>query len=195
MDNSFQERLLLLYQDLRSFDSRQTDRLDRWRNLEPESAEFISILVRSKQAKRVLEIGTSNGYSTLWLADALETTDGFLTSLEIEEKRTLLAQQYLREFKLDHRANLVTIDAGVFLESLTSVYDVIFLDAERSYYASYWPSLQKLLLSQVGSLLVVDNVISHQNEVTDFISVIKTDARMMKIILPVGAGLLLVTKI
>lgn len=194
MDNLFQEKLLLLYQNLHAFDSQQADRLDRWRNLEPESAEFLSILIRTKQAKNVLEIGTSNGYSTLWIADALEMTDGFLTSLEIDQNRTLLAQQYLQEFKLDHRANLITIDAAVFLENPTTVYDVIFLDAERTYYTSYWPALQKLLLSQAGSILIVDNVISHQEQVEDLISLIESDSNMMKTILPVGAGLLVVTK-
>jgi predicted O-methyltransferase YrrM len=58
----------------RAYDARQSDRLGRLRNLEPEPAELLSVIVRATRTRRVLEIGTSNGYSTLWLADAVEAT-------------------------------------------------------------------------------------------------------------------------
>ncbi|HZL55145.1 MAG TPA: hypothetical protein VFC22_05895 [Solirubrobacteraceae bacterium] len=56
----------------RAHDERQSDRLARFRNVERETAELLSLLVRSTRAQRIRELGTSNGYSTIWLADAAE---------------------------------------------------------------------------------------------------------------------------
>src|SRR3954449_5319094 len=67
-----------LYAAGREHDDTQPDRLARWRNVEPETAELLGVLIRTKRAPRVLEIGTSNGYSTIWLADAAPATGGAL---------------------------------------------------------------------------------------------------------------------
>src|SRR6202012_5570098 len=65
-----------LYAHGREHDARHEDRLARLRNVEPETAELLGVLVRALGARRVLEIGTSNGHSTLWLADAAEAVGG-----------------------------------------------------------------------------------------------------------------------
>lgn len=194
MNKVLQQKLSLLHQEFLLHDNQQADRLQRWRNLEPESALFLSILVRSKQAEQVLEIGTSNGFSTLWLADAMQATQGFLTSLEIEAARTLLAQQHLTQFELAERVTCLTIDAAVFLASAQPIYDLIFLDAEREAYLAYWPDLKRLLNGYASSLLVVDNVISHRDQVEELITLIAADEGFVHSIVAVGAGLLLVTK-
>lgn len=194
MTKQLRERLHALYQEFHDYDAKQPDRLNRWRNVEPESALFLSILVRSKQARQVLEIGTSNGFSTLWLADAVDATQGFLTSLEIEANRTAIAQNYLSQFGLGGRVTCLTIDAGDFLANVSQSYDVIFLDAERSAYVSYWPMLKQLICNQPGTVLVVDNVVSHREEVKEFLSGIEADDDVMNTAIAVGAGLLLVTK-
>jgi predicted O-methyltransferase YrrM len=194
MDQKFKDQLGELYREFREYDSRQANRLDRWRNVEPESALLLSKLVRSRQAKQVLEIGTSNGFSTLWLADAVNATGGFLTTLEIETNRTTMAQRYIEQFGFSDHVSCMTIDAGRFLADANEHYDLIFLDAERSAYMGYWPSLKRLICHNAGSLLLVDNVISHQEEVWDFLSVIESDPDVMVTVIPVGAGLAMVTK-
>src|SRR3954454_18180178 len=65
-----------LYAAGRAHDDAQPAPTARWRNVEPETAELLGVLIRAKRARRVLEIGTSNGYSTIWLADAAEATGG-----------------------------------------------------------------------------------------------------------------------
>lgn len=195
MDQKFKDQLGELYREFREYDSRQANRLDRWRNVEPESALLLSVLVRSRQARQVLEIGTSNGFSTLWLADAVKATGGFLTTLEIEADRTAIAQRYMEQFGFSDRVSCITIDAGRFLTDTNENYDLIFLDAERSAYMSYWLPLKHLICQNPGSLLLVDNVISHQEEVKDFLSVIESDADVMATVIPIGAGLLMVTKL
>ena len=101
-----------LYASGREHDATQPDRLARWRNVEPETAELLGVLVRGCDARRVLEIGTSNGYSTLWLADAAESIGGTVTSLEIEPARTALAAQHLAHVGLAAVVDLRIEDAA-----------------------------------------------------------------------------------
>ncbi|MEL4505522.1 hypothetical protein AAEX63_10795 [Luteococcus sp. H138] len=76
MEQTRVELLERLWREGRDFDAGQPDRLDRRRNLEPDSAQLLNLLIRSIAPMKVLELGTSNGYSTIWIADALEGTGG-----------------------------------------------------------------------------------------------------------------------
>src|SRR5262249_45792500 len=110
MDADRRELLEQLYRDSREHDAAQQDRLLRFRNVEPDSAALLAVLIRATGAQRLLEIGTSNGYSTIWLADAAEATGGELVSLEIDPERTELARANLARAGLG--ADLRTQDAG-----------------------------------------------------------------------------------
>lgn len=194
MNHIFRKEVENLYKKYKEEDSMKENRLDRWRNLEPESALFISIVIRSQQTKHLLEIGTSNGYSTLWFADALKSTNGKLTSIEIEKERTAYASENLKKFGFNTNAELITTDAKSFLAQALPIYDMIFLDAERKYYMEYWPDLKRLITQTNGAILCVDNVISHQHEVSEFTEIIKLDEELINTVINVGAGILLVTK-
>lgn len=193
MDIRLRAKILGLYQKYKEEDQSKENRLDRWRNLEPESAEFISIIIRGQRSKNVLEIGTSNGFSTMWFADAIRSTRGKLVSIEIEKSRTILAQSSLTELGLIENVELLTIDAEDYLAQAGPDFDIVFLDAERKYYTTYWPDLKRLL-DKEGALLLVDNVISHQNQCKDFINLVLTDSDFIHSIINVGAGILMVTK-
>ena len=193
MDSSLQQQLQQWYQQWQQEDANHSDRLQRWRNIEPESAALLALWVRSKRAQKVLEIGTSNGHSTIWLADAVRATGGHVTSLEIEAARTALAQQHLQQVGLAEQVSLHTIDAAEFLSQAQADYDVILLDAERSFYVDYWPDLRRLLTGKTGALLVVDNVLSHAEQVADFIALVQADASMCSHTVSSGAGLFCVT--
>lgn len=190
--NDFEVQVDLLYQKFKAYDATQTDRLTKYRNIETESAKFLSILIRTQQSKHVLEIGTSTGYSTLWLAQALQATQGKLQTIEIDEHRSKQAQQYAIQFHLNKMVEFHVGDALVLLQNLTTSFDFILLDAERDQYLKYWPYLTALL-NTTGGILVVDNVISHAEQVEAFIQYINEDTRFMATTLNVGAGLLLVT--
>lgn len=171
-------------------DADRADRLDRLRNLEPESARLLALLVRVSRAAEVLELGTSNGFSTLWLADALNQVAGRLTSVEIDPERSAVAAQNLREVGLDHLVELRVADAGdVLAKSPDDAWDLIFLDAERPAYVGYWPQLRRVL--RPGGLLVVDNVVSHADQVADFRALVEADPGVFEALAPSGAGLLL----
>jgi|LakMenEpi03Aug12_release.lakeMendotaPanAssembly.Ray.scaffolds.fasta_scaffold757409_1 predicted O-methyltransferase YrrM len=193
MEPNLKKEILLLYEQFKNEDNTKENRLDKWRNLEPQSAELISIIIRCQQSKNVLELGTSNGFSTIWFADALKSTNGKLTTVEIERNRTELAKKNLADFKLTDFVELITADAKDYLEKSHPIFDLVFLDSERKYYTEYWLDLRKLL-NKKGSLLVVDNILSHKKEVSEFIALIENDLSLTISILDIGAGLLFVTK-
>ena len=183
-----------VYSESRAHDETQTERAACWRNLHPDSAALIALLVRAKQARKVLEVGTSNGYSTLWLADAVRDTGGSLRTLEIDKARKKAARQNLREAKLDDFVRMEVCDAGEFLRDYPKYFDVVLLDADRSQYTAYWPHLQRIL-TKPGSLLVVDNVLSHADEVQAFIVLVEADKNFSSMVLDIGAGLLLASSV
>ena len=183
-----------VYSESRAHDETQTERAACWRNLHPDSAALLAVLVRAKQARKVLEVGTSNGYSTLWLADAVRDTGGSLCTLEIDKARKKAARQNLREAKLEDYVRMEVCDAGEFLRDYPKYFDVVFLDADRSQYTAYWPHLQRIL-TKPGSLLVVDNVLSHADEVQAFIALVEADKNFSSMVLDIGAGLLLASSV
>lgn len=183
-----------VYSESRAHDETQTERAACWRNLHPDSAALLAVLVRAKQARKVLEVGTSNGYSTLWLADAVRDTGGSLCTLEIDKARKKAARQNLRETKLEDFVRMEVCDAGEFLRDYPKYFDVVLLDADRSQYTAYWPHLQRIL-TKPGSLLVVDNVLSHADEVQAFIALVEADKNFSSMVLDIGAGLLLASSV
>jgi predicted O-methyltransferase YrrM len=182
-----------LYAAGREHDAAHADRLARWRNVEPETAAMLNVLARAKNAQSVLEIGTSNGYSTIWLADAVEATGGHLISIDIEPARTALAREHLAQAGFDtDDIDLRTEDAAAVLRAAAdNAFDVVFLDAERDAYTTYWPDLVRTLNTPTG-LLAVDNVISHAADVEEFKALVENDERVTTALVPIGAGVLLV---
>jgi predicted O-methyltransferase YrrM len=175
----------------REHDAAQSNRLARFRNVEPETAELLGVLVRAVGAARVLELGTSNGYSTIWLADAVESLGGRIVSVDIDAERIELARNNLERARLD--ADLRVADAAETLaQSASGTWDFVFLDAERGAYAGYWPDLLRALC--LGGLLVVDNIVSHADEVASFLSLVSAEPAATSTQVPIGAGVQLIVK-
>jgi predicted O-methyltransferase YrrM len=193
MDATRQTFLDELYAHGRAHDEQREDRLQRLRNVEPETAELLGVLVRAMNATRVLEVGTSNGYSTIWLGDAAEAVGGTVLSIEIEADRTAQAAGNLTEAGVADFVELRTQDAAEALASFADgAFDLIFLDAERTLYAGYWPDLIRMLRPQ--GLLVVDNTLSHGKDLVEFSELVYSTAQVTSTVLTVGAGVLLVVK-
>ncbi len=173
----------------RQYDAGQTNRLDRLRNVEPDTAELLGVLVRATRARRILEIGTSNGHSTLWLADAAQTTGGRVETLDIDPRRTELALANLQRAGLAEVVNCRTAGAAQALaEYPDAAWDLVFLDAERPEYAGYWASLRRTLAP--GGTMLIDNAVSHAAELTEFNRLLDADAGLTSALVPTGAGLL-----
>nr|WP_312823026.1 O-methyltransferase [Acinetobacter oleivorans] len=187
----FLQRVADLYDTFKQHDAQQADRLLRYRNIEAESAKLLSQFIRMQQAKSILEIGTSTGYSTLWLAEAAQATHGKVTTLEIDANRSAEAKRHVTELTLNEVVDFWVGDAADYLKEAQETFDFILLDAERNAYENYWPDLKRLMKPK-GGVLIIDNVISHAAEVSSFLSLIKKDENFMSSILPVGAGLCMV---
>ena len=187
----FLERVADLYDTFKRHDAQQADRLQRYRNIEAESAQLLSQFIRMQQAKTILEIGTSTGYSTLWLAEAAQATHGQVITLEIDATRSAEAKRHVTELELSEVVSFWVVDAADYLKEAQETYDFILLDAERNAYENYWPDLKRLIKPK-GGVLIIDNVISHAAEVKPLLSLIKKDSTFMSTILPVGAGLCVV---
>jgi predicted O-methyltransferase YrrM len=171
------------------FDAQQSNRLARLRNLQPEAAELLAVLIRAAGARRILEVGTSNGYSTLWLADAAAITGGHVESLDIDPRRSDQASANIARAGLDGLATCRTVSAAQALsEYPDDAWDLIFLDAERPEYVGYWPNVRRTLAA--GGTLVIDNAISHAAELSDIDRQLAGDPRLTTVRVPIGDGLL-----
>jgi predicted O-methyltransferase YrrM len=174
-------------------DGATDERPRRMLNITRDTGEFLSVLVRATVARRVLEIGTSNGYSTLWLAEAARATGGAITTVEFSEYKAGLASINFARSGLASFITLVHDDAGRLLQrSVHSAFDLIFLDSERSAYPGWWPQLRRVL--RPGGLLVVDNAVSHVEQMAPFVALVKADPLFVTSLVPVGNGEFLAVK-
>jgi predicted O-methyltransferase YrrM len=177
----------------REHDAAQADRLDRFRNVEPETAELLGVLIRATGARRIVELGTSNGYSTIWLADAAQATGGRVVSVDVDADRTELARANLAAAGLGDHVELRTEDAGAILAGAPDAgWEFVFLDAERPGYAGYLPDLVRTLAPR--GVLAIDNVLSHAHELIEFTALIEREPGLTQAVVPVGAGLRLAVR-
>lgn len=178
----------------RSFDATQPDRTNRRRNLEPESAAILHAMVAGVSPSAVLELGTSNGYSTVWIADALtDSAPAPFTTVDNDPGRAGEAAENIAAAGFSDRVTQVIGDGlQILTDAADGAFPFIFLDAERSLYVNWWTQLQRVLPD--GGLLVVDNVLSHADQVVEFRALVDAATEYRSLVLPVGAGLLVIAK-
>jgi predicted O-methyltransferase YrrM len=170
----------------REHDARAERHGDRMLNITPETGEFLALLVRALQTRRVLEIGTSNGYSTLWLAEAAKQIGGQVVTVEISPDKAELARRNLERAGLSRWVRQEVTDAGPFLSRQSAAsFDLIFLDAKRAQYTGWWSWIQEVLAP--GGLLIVDNAVSHAAELEGFRDQVRA-AGWQSTVVPVGKG-------
>lgn len=175
-------------------DLAQTDRADKMLNITRDTGELLAVLVHTRGAQAVLEVGTSNGYSTLWLAEAVARLDGHVTTIERDEAKRALAQANFEQAGLAGRITQLAGEAGALLPTLPSAgFPLIFLDSDRRQYRAWWPQLQRLLPPR--GLLVVDNAISHREELAEWMAEVAQDPRFVTSLVPVGKGEWLVVRV
>lgn len=177
----------------RQNDAACSDRSGRMLNITHDTGEFLCVLVRAMGARRILEIGTSNGYSTLWLADAAQAVDGQVTTIELSADKIALARKNFARAALDGCIRQVEGEAGNFLADCPDAgFDLVFLDSERAAYLGWIPELARVLRS--GGLLVVDNATSHAQEMAPFMQALRCDAGWSTSLVPIGNGEFLATR-
>lgn len=167
-------------------DARETERPKRMLNISPDTGRLLWILVRAARASRILEVGTSNAYSTIWLADAARGTGGRVTTLELNAGKVGLARENLARAGLADRVEIVQGRAADTLAGLSGPFDFVFLDADRGNYLAYLELVVPKLVA--GGLLVTDNVTSHAHELGDYLRRVKSHPALLSVTVPIGKG-------
>ncbi|HEX8926745.1 MAG TPA: class I SAM-dependent methyltransferase [Terriglobales bacterium] len=188
MNESLAELLRRLEAEGAENDARETDRRNKFLNLERATAELVAFLVRSSSRRNVLEIGTSNGYSTLWIAEALSHTPGAkLTTLEREAAKQAAARENLASASLTHVVEFRLGDATEIVRELAGPFDCVFFDADRV----SAPAQLKLLLPKLTpkALLMADNALSHPEEIAGYREFVDQLPNVVWTLVPVGKGL------
>jgi predicted O-methyltransferase YrrM len=193
LDEALRDFLLELEKVGESNDLAQTSRALKMLNITYDTGEFLSVVVRAINARSILEIGTSNGYSTIWLADAAQATHGHVETVESNPYKIGLATKNFARSGLSSHISQIENEAGQHLQNIPSdSVDLLFLDSERTEYVVWFPSVKRIL--KKGGLLIVDNAISHAEEMRPFSDLLKTDADFETSLVPVGKGELMAVK-
>lgn len=175
--------------ELEQLDSRDrtdgTPRTKRLRQIPPEVGKFIAFLAAAAPAGGMVELGTSAGYSTLWLALACRLVGRKITTYEILEDKAELARQ---TFEMTGVTDVVDFVHGDALKHLPRCKELsfCFLDAEKEAYSQCYDAVVPRLVS--GGILVADNAINHQATLRPMLDRALRDERVDALIVPIGKG-------
>lgn len=169
-----------------------TPRRQRLRQIPPETGKFLALLVAGAPAGNIIEVGTSAGYSTLWLALAAEAADRRVTTFEVLPEKIELARETFRLAGVDHSVDLVADDACKHLEEFDEIA-FCFLDAEKEIYGEIYEMVVPRLTT--GGLLVADNAINHREALQTMLDRALNDDRVDALVVPIGKGELVCRKI
>lgn len=165
--------------------------------------QFLALMSRLQRPRRILEVGTYTGYSALCLAQGL-TEDGILHTIDSNPELEAVATEFLQQAPqasqiIQHQGNALEI-----IPSLEETWDVVFLDADKVNYATYYDLIFPRL--KIGGLLIADNVLwqgkvaagSHEKRASalaGFNKMVSEDSRVNNVLLPLRDGLLMIEKI
>jgi caffeoyl-CoA O-methyltransferase len=187
-----QERMDYLYRIDLLDRQNSTPRLKRLRQIPPGTGKFISLLLASSPKGNVVEIGTSAGYSTLWLSLACRETGRVIHTFEILDEKIKMAKETFQSAKVQDVVKLVE---GNALENLKLYGNISFgfLDAEKDIYNECYDLIVPKLVS--GGILVADNAINHYDTLKPLIEKALCDPRVDAFVVPIGKGELVCRKI
>ena len=167
---------------------------DFW-NISRQTAEFLYTQIILNNSKNVIEIGTSNGYSGLWLSKALKKTGGHLTTIEYYPKRQDIA---VENFKKCGTFDIITPIIGDACENLVKIdsdvkFDFVFSDANKRESVKYFEILDPHIVK--GGIFACDNVISHKEKMQTFLDAINSHPGYENVVLNLPAGLAFAKKV
>ena len=163
---------------------------DFW-NIPRKTAVLINTFIKMMGIKNALEIGTSNGYSGIWIAKALKHTGGKLTTIEYYDKRQSVAIENFKRCGVNDIIRPLQGSACDILESLETneKFDFVFIDANKREYVKYFELVKPHLTEK--ALIVADNITSHAEKVQTFIDAVDADDEFQYEIVEVPGGILI----
>ena len=169
-----------------------TARMERLRQIPPVTGKFIALQAAAAPAGDIVEIGTSAGYSTLWLALAARETGRTVTTFETLTDKAALARETFRVTGQEDIVTLIEADARDHLAEYSDI-GCCFLDAEKEVYLDCYELVVPNLVC--GGLLLADNAINHAATLQPMLDRALSDPRVDALIVPVGKGVLLARKL
>lgn len=165
---------------------------EKLRQIPPETGKFLSLIAASAPEGTWLEIGTSGGYSGLWLSLACKLQNKKLTTFELNPNKIKIAKE---TFTLTSTEKYINIIEGNVLDHLNQYKNIsfCFLDAEKKLYKDCYEILIPNMVS--GGLLLADNAISHQRFLKSMINKSLKDSRVDSVVIPIGKGVLMCRKV
>ena len=145
---------------------------NRYWSVPKKDGQFLNFFIRAMRAKQVLEVGTSQGYSAIWMGLALKETGGHLTTIEIEKSRYELAKKYVNQAGLSAHITLIKGDAHQEIITLAGPFDFVFLDADKEGQVDYF---QKLYPHKIlpGGIIAVHNAIQYAKSMQDYLDLLR----------------------
>ena len=196
MFHDISDRMLQRMQEMESRDvsdrTNGTPITGRLRQIPPETGKFLALLCAGAPKGNVIEIGTSGGYSSMWLSLACRVRGDPLTTFEILPNKIELARETFRSTGLENVIRLIHGDARQMLDQYHQIA-FCFLDAEKDIYSDCYEKVVPNLVQ--GGLLAADNVLSHKAELNSFVERAQRDPRVDALTVPIGKGVLLCRKI
>lgn len=173
--------------ELQVFDKQRKNIRRLW-NISEATGLFLHRLVEISMPKKILELGTSNGYSTFWFSVSCAKYGGTIDTLEVDEKRYKMAQENLK-----NRKNITLINGLIeeIIPKLSGDYDMVFIDANKSDYIKYIKLLLEHQKLNDICMVVADNILSHQDSVKEYVDFVTTDKRFNTDIEEIGDGMAL----
>lgn len=165
------------------------DGLDqKMRAIGPDAGRFLNLLARSLSAPRILELGTSFGYSGLWLADAARATGGHVTSIEFDAHKSRFAQMQADGAGLAAHITYLTGDALDLIPAMAGPFDMVFLDLWKDLYRPCLDAVRPLL--SPGALIVADNMGQKANAGIDaYAARLKEMPEITSVLVSIGSGM------
>jgi len=187
MDQKIRSILMQMEEAGRLHDQAEPQHSEKLLNLEPETAEALVLLLTIAGVRNLLEIGTSNGYSTIWIAATLGAVGGRMVSIERNMEKYRQAQENLAGAGLSRFVDLRLGDATETVASLPGPFDCIFFDADRV----SAPQQLDLLLPKLSprALLLADNALSHPEQISGYLASVARLDQTTHLVLNVGKGL------
>jgi predicted O-methyltransferase YrrM len=153
-----------------------------------QDGRALRLLTEAAGARNVVEIGTSTGYSGLWLCLALQATGGHLTTFELDHQRALIARGHFQEAGVEKMVTVVEGDAHENVKKLNEPVDVAFIDADKDGYIDYLRKLRPLVRPR--GLILAHNV----DMVPEYVTAVTADADLETVFYMEGGGLAVTLK-
>ena len=155
-------------------------------NIPADTGKFLYNLVLISKAKSILEVGTSNGYSTIWVAQAASQNKGKVTTIEISEEKVKLAKENFKRAKLDKVITQIKGDALAEIPKLKQKFDFIFIDAVKKDYIKYLTLAEKNL--KKGTIIAADNAIIFKEKMSHYLNYLQNNKNYSSVLVPIGTG-------